>query len=366
MPSVTLVQLTKRYGTVFAVRRVSLEVREGEFVTLLGPSGCGKTTTLRCVAGFVQPDEGDVRVDGRSVLPLPPERRGMGLVFQNYALWPHMTVRENVAFGLRLRRLSSGDIARRVRRALELVRLSGLEDRYPRQLSGGQQQRVALARALAIEPSVLLLDEPLSNLDALLREEMRFELRELQRRLGITTIYVTHDQAEALVLSDRITLLRDGSLAQVGTPQEIYSRPADRFVAGFVGTASFLEGVIAEPLPDGSGCRVRTQDGFTIAVRGAPGPAGQKVTVVVRPEHVERVNGEPSPPTGETGRQDASSSNLFRVRVLQTAYVGNALECRLQLGSAILRARFPTHSPVAAGQEVMVRLASDKVVVLPE
>jgi len=239
---VDLIGVRKRYGRVVAVDGVSLSVREGEFFTLLGPSGCGKTTTLRLVAGFETPDQGEVRISGQGVNRLPPEGRPIGMVFQNYALFPNMTVFGNVAFPLRLRRLPERVVRRKVGELLEMVHLQGLEGRYPRELSGGQQQRVALARALAREPKVLLLDEPLSALDAKIREELRGELKRLQRETGLTALYVTHDQEEALALSDRIAVMREGRVEQLGTPREIYEAPANAFVARFVGTGTLVPG----------------------------------------------------------------------------------------------------------------------------
>jgi putative spermidine/putrescine transport system ATP-binding protein len=236
-----LCALTKRFGALTAVDAIDLSVAPGEFVTLLGPSGCGKTTTLNMIAGFIAPDAGGIRLQGRAVEALPPFRRDLGLVFQDYALFPHMTVAENVGFGLRMRRVPRGEMAQRVAEALELVQLSGLGERRPLQLSGGQRQRVALARALVIRPAMLLLDEPLSNLDLKLREEMRVEISALQRRLGIATVFVTHDQGEALTMSDRVAVMRQGHIEQIGTPGDIYERPATRFVAGFIGAANVID-----------------------------------------------------------------------------------------------------------------------------
>jgi ABC-type Fe3+/spermidine/putrescine transport system ATPase subunit len=235
-----LAGIEKRYGATAAVAGIDLEVRDGEFLTLLGPSGCGKTTTLGLIAGFFPPSAGEIFLNGRPVAGLPPFRRDIGVVFQDYALFPHMTAGENVAFGLKMRSLASGEISARVREALELVQLSGLENRRPLELSGGQRQRVALARALVIRPAVLLLDEPLSNLDLKLREEMRVEIAGLQRRLGITTVFVTHDQGEALVMSDRIAVMNAGRIEQLGRPSEVYERPATRFVAEFIGRMNFF------------------------------------------------------------------------------------------------------------------------------
>ncbi|CAH0161432.1 ABC transporter ATP-binding protein [Roseomonas sp. CECT 9278] len=241
MPEVALENLTRRYGAQLVVDRVNLLVAEGEFLCLLGPSGCGKTTTLQMVAGFVEPTLGTVRLAGRDVSQVPPARRGLGVVFQSYALFPHMSVAENVAFGLAMRRVPRAEAASRVADALAMVRLSGMEQRYPRQLSGGQQQRVALARALVIRPQALLLDEPLSNLDAKLRDEMQLELRRIHRDAGITAIMVTHDQGEAMALADRIAIMNAGVIEQVGPPEAVYDQPATAFVAGFLGRTNLLD-----------------------------------------------------------------------------------------------------------------------------
>ena len=239
-PALRLAGIAKRYGATVAVAALDLEVREGEFLTLLGPSGCGKTTTLGLIAGFFPPSAGEIFLKGRPVAGLPPFRRDIGVVFQDYALFPHMTAGENVAFGLRMRGLPKEEIQTRVNEALDLVQLRGLAHRRPLELSGGQRQRVALARALVIRPTVLLLDEPLSNLDLKLREEMRVEIAGLQRRLGITTVFVTHDQGEALVMSDRIAVMNAGRIEQLGTPSDVYERPATRFVAQFIGRMNFF------------------------------------------------------------------------------------------------------------------------------
>jgi len=241
--------LGRRFGATHAVQGVSLELRDGEFVSLLGPSGCGKTTTLRMIAGFIEPSEGRITMNGAVLSQpgrvVPPERRGMSMIFQSYAIWPNMTVGENVAFGLRVRKLAGAEVKRRVAAILGVVRLGHLIDRYPAELSGGQQQRVSLARAIVIEPEVLLLDEPLSNLDANLREEMRFEIRRLHDEFRITTVYVTHDQGEAMVTSDRIVVMNAGRIEQVDDPLSLYTKPRTRFVAGFVGRTNFLDGAIS-------------------------------------------------------------------------------------------------------------------------
>src|SRR6476661_752181 len=276
MAQLDIEKLTKRYGDFHAVRDVSLSVADGEFLVLVGPSGCGKTTTLRMVAGFIEPTSGHVKLAGADVTLLPPWKRNTGMVFQSYALFPHLTVAQNVAFGLEMRKLAKADIDRRVDEALALVRLSGFGARLPRQLSGGQQQRVALARALAIRPDVLLLDEPLSNLDAKLREEVRIEIRELQRQLGLTTVMVTHDQEEALTVADRLVVMADGEIRQIGNQRDLYERPADRFVAGFVGRSTFLDGRVTAPgeFESAGGLRLKCRPD------GALGPAA----LALRPE----------------------------------------------------------------------------------
>lgn len=247
LAGIRIINLVKKFGEVTAVDHINLDIKDGEFMTLLGPSGCGKTTTLRMIAGLEVPTDGEIYIGDRIVsspskgIFIPPEQRNIGMVFQNYAVWPHMTVFDNVAYPLKIRKLPKDEIEKRVMKALEMVRLKGFENRYPHQLSGGQQQRVALARALVMEPEVMLLDEPLSNLDAKLREEMRFEIKELQKKIGITIVYVTHDQAEAMAMSDRIAVMEKGKIHQIGTPWEIYKRPTDAFVAGFIGLANFLK-----------------------------------------------------------------------------------------------------------------------------
>jgi len=247
MVKVTLKNLTKKYGKVIAVDDISLEIKDGELFTFLGPSGCGKTTTLRLIAGFEMPDKGQILFNDTDVTYKKPYERNTAMVFQNYALWPHMTVYENIAYGLKVRKYPKEEIKRKVKDALELVKLEGLENRYPNQLSGGQQQRVALARALVVEPDVLLLDEPLSNLDAKLRIEMREEIKRIQKNLKITAIYVTHDQEEAMSMSDRLAVMNKGKVLQVGTPEEIYFYPKNLFVATFIGKSTIIEGKIIDP-----------------------------------------------------------------------------------------------------------------------
>ncbi|WP_108662892.1 ABC transporter ATP-binding protein [Acuticoccus kandeliae] len=268
--------VSKHYGEFYAARDVSLDVAEGEFLVLLGPSGCGKTTTLRMIAGFVEPSAGAIRIGNKDVTRLPPWKRNTGLVFQNYALFPHLTVAQNVAFGLEMRKVSKAEAASKVEDALRLVRLDHLGERLPRQLSGGQQQRVALARALVFRPDVLLLDEPLSNLDAKLRHEVRVEIRSLQQRLGITTVMVTHDQEEALTMADRLVVMNEGRVRQVGSQRDLYERPVDHFVAGFVGRSSFIRGEM-------HGDTLTTDGG--LAIRCERQIVG-KAEIALRPERV--------------------------------------------------------------------------------
>ena len=264
MSDVELRGVTKTFGRVRAMDAVDLEVRKGEFLSLLGPSGSGKTTTLRVIAGLVEPTAGEVLIGGRVMTQVPVHRRNLAMVFQNYALFPHLSVFENVAFGLEMRRMSRTEVTRRVADALALVRLPGFEARYPQQLSGGQRQRVALARAIVVQPSVLLLDEPLGALDKKLRESMQVELKALQRTLGVTTIFVTHDQEEALTLSDRVAVMNDGRIEQLDTPVEVYERPRTRFVSDFIGVSNFLEGEVTHG--DGPAVAVRTSQVRSVQV----------------------------------------------------------------------------------------------------
>src|SRR5471032_1851467 len=287
MAQLEIQNLGKRYGDFHAVRDVSLSVADGEFLVLLGPSGCGKTTTLRMIAGFIEPTAGQVKLGGADVTLLPPWKRNAGMVFQSYALFPHLTVAQNVAFGLEMRKLARADIELRVEEVLALVRLQGYGGRLPRQLSGGQQQRVALARALAVRPDVLLLDEPLSALDAKVRLQLREEIRHIQRETKVTTVLVTHDQEEALSISDRVAMMNGGKLLQVAAPSVIYRQPADAFVARFIGLAGILPG-IAE------GAAVRMSNGTILPADAAAGhQSGRSVEMFLRPEHVrlQRMNG---------------------------------------------------------------------------
>jgi spermidine/putrescine ABC transporter ATP-binding subunit len=302
--------VTKHFGEVVALRGVSLEVRRGEFMAFLGPSGCGKTTLLNLLAGFLEPDGGEILIRRRSMRGVEPFRRDVGMVFQNYALFPHMTVAENVTFGLAMRKVPRLERDARVREALSLVKLEALSDRYPSQLSGGQQQRVALARVLVIRPSVLLLDEPLGALDRQLREDMQVELRHLQQSVGITTIFVTHDQEEALTMSDRIAVFNHGEIQQVGAPSEVYERPATEFVATFIGISNMFEGLTVEAR--GDALVVRTADGVLTA-RGTAAP-GQRVKVVIRPEKIR------------LGREASSWATALKAKVQDVIYLGT--HCR--------------------------------------
>jgi iron(III) transport system ATP-binding protein len=293
MAGITIRGLSKSFGAgetdVAAVDDVSLDIKDNSFVTLLGPSGCGKTTTLRLIAGYIVPDKGAIEIDGRVLSSakgvVPPEARGMGMVFQNYAVWPHKTVFENVVFGLKLRKVPTAEARRRVAETLALVNLSGLEGRYPNELSGGQQQRVALARSLVVEPSILLLDEPLSNLDAKLRERMRVELKDLQRRTGITFVYVTHDQAEALALSDMVAVMNAGRLQQFGTPFEVYAHPENRMVADFMGLVNLVPGRL-RALNNGGGIIDVAGDLALDVARITGFAAGDSVDIAIRPENI--------------------------------------------------------------------------------
>jgi len=342
--------LERRFGEHRAVAGIDLAVAAGEFVTLLGPSGCGKTTTLRAIAGFVEPDAGAILFDGVDVTALAPERRDIGMVFQNYALFPHMTVRENLRFGLEMRRIGKAEAADRIGNVLEIVQLTGLEDRYPRQLSGGQQQRVALARGLVIEPRVLLLDEPLANLDAKLREEMRFFIRSLQKRVGITTVYVTHDQAEAMVISDRIVVMFNGRIRQVGDAMEIYAHPASREVADFIGLSNFIDGRIKARTEEGR-YAVATPLGDVWCRSALTLPVGNPATVVVRPESI-KLTREP-PPGGEV--------NCVAGTVRDRFYLGNITGYRVTCadGTVLQVQEEPWHAS-AVGDDVRCVFVADQ------
>ena len=335
MADLVVADLVKRFGLVTAVNNVSFHVKDGEFFSLLGPSGCGKSTTLAALAGLDRPTEGSILADGAVLFDhktnrfLPPEARNFGLVFQSYALWPHMTVEQNLAFPLKLRKMGAAQRRERIHETLDLVEMSEMADRYPHQLSGGQQQRVALARTLVYRPAVLLLDEPLSNLDAKLRDRARAWLSELQGRLKITTIYVTHDQTEALALSDRIAVMNKGEIVQLGTPHEIYERPTDPFVADFIGTSSFLHGSVGGAADD-TGEMVRIElngGGEVLATQPRPSAPGAAVTVAIRPENVQLLH---TAPAGVRG-------SLLPAAITSRSYGGARYTYLVQIGRHTIR-----------------------------
>ncbi|HTI53077.1 MAG TPA: ABC transporter ATP-binding protein [Verrucomicrobiae bacterium] len=339
---VTIQGVVKRFGVVTAVDAVDLTVADGELFTLLGPSGCGKTTLLRLLAGFYQPDGGTIRFGDRVVNGLAPYERRIGMVFQNYALWPHMTVADNIGYGLRLQRLPGEEVAARLREGLRKVNLAGFEARYPGQLSGGQQQRVALARALVLNPDILLLDEPLSNLDAKIRVQVRAEIRRLQRELAITTIYVTHDQEEALSLSDRVAVMRDGRVLQVGPPRELYERPRTRFVADFVGTNNLVPGEVESRAAGGTDMVVRTALGPLRAI--ASGAVSARCVLAVRPENVA------------LGSAAAGEGNRVAGRVSLVSYLGSTVRYDVETEAGlVLKADIRDawhHDPLPVGRPV--------------
>src|SRR5215475_3373545 len=346
MPGVTIKELSMRYGDVGAVNGLSLAVEPGELVALLGPSGCGKTTTLRLVAGFLTPQGGEIWVGDRCLSSpaavIPPERRRMAMIFQSYALWPHMTVAQNVAYGLRFKRnLVRADRDHRVKEILKVVQLGGFETRYPSQLSGGQQQRVAVARALVVEPEILLLDEPLSNLDANLREEMRFEIRRLHETFGITTLYVTHDQAEAMVISDRIAVLNAGRVAQVGPADDLYHRPRTRFVAEFIGRTNVMDGIATawDTVAHGA---------LRLRVAPAALQPGTRVTLSIRPHQVRLA----APAEGGDG------ANTFRGTVRRAAFLGDTVDYEVAIvgSDVVIRAAAAPTPRFEVGAAVSLRI----------
>ena len=345
---IELQNVTKRYGTLVANDGVNLQIRRGELLTLLGPSGCGKTTALRCITGHQRPDDGRVFIDGRDVTDVPTYRRELGMVFQNFALFPHMTVYQNVEFPLMIRSLGKGKRREMVLEALKLIRMEGLEERYPRQLSGGQQQRVGLARALVYRPKVLLLDEPLSNLDAKLREEMRFEIRELVSQLAMTAVYVTHDQGEALALSDRVAIMNAGRLQQVGTPREIYEQPANLFIAGFIGLSDFFEGQVVAVEGDRARVAIRSLE-LAVPVRASMA-SGQPVTLFIRPNDVELLD-----------ESAGAGENTFRGQVDKVTYLGDIVDYRVLLADDLeLRVQTDGRKLYSPGSAVQVRLPAER------
>jgi iron(III) transport system ATP-binding protein len=358
MPGVTIRGLTKRYGDVAAVLGLELRVEPGELVALLGPSGCGKTTTLRLVAGFLKPEAGEIWVGERCLSSpatvVPPERRRMAMIFQSYALWPHMTVDQNVAYGLRFTGAPKADRDRRVKDILKAVQLEGYGSRYPGELSGGQQQRVAVARALVVEPEILLLDEPLSNLDANLREEMRFEIRRLHETFAITTLYVTHDQAEAMVISDRVAVLQDGRVAQVGTAEELFERPRTRFVAEFIGKTNLIDG-------RAEGTATVARGGLRLRVASADLTPGAPVAVSIRPHQIKLQ------PRASAGATAAAETNALTGTVVRASYLGDGVDyqVRIEGSDVVLRVAGPAPPHVRLGESVSVSVAVSACVPLP-
>jgi iron(III) transport system ATP-binding protein len=353
---------TERGETVKAVRDVSFEVAEGQFFTLLGPSGCGKTTTLRSIAGLERPRSGEITLGGRVLhsadrkVFVAPSERNIGMVFQSYAIWPHMTVCENAAFPLEVgrRRLAGGEIRERVMQVLATVALDALADRDATRLSGGQQQRLALARALVMAPQLLLLDEPMSNLDAKLRHRMRFELKRIQRELGITTVYVTHDQSEALALSHAIAVMNEGRIVQIGSPRDVYERPRDRFVADFVGTTNLLEATVAAPAAEAVYYRVGTALGELRACSAEPLRNSQAVALSVRPEDVALYEQRPE---GENVCEGVVSAKVF---------LGDAVDFQVQVGDQLVLARSHPSLRTPVGDRIFLRLAPEKCIVIPD
>jgi iron(III) transport system ATP-binding protein len=347
------------HGEVEAVRDFSFQMRQGEFLTLLGPSGCGKTTTLRCVAGLENPDSGEVLINGTTVYSsrarvlVPTEKRDIGMVFQSYAIWPHMNVFENVAFPLKTgKRIKREEIQRRVGEALRLVQMEHLIDRPSTQLSGGQQQRVALARALVKRPRILLLDEPLSNLDAKLREDMRLEIKELAGKLGLSVLYVTHDQAEALAMSDRIFVMHNGRVLQEGTPLEIYKTPLNEFVAQFIGGANLLEGRLVSRSGDGGD--VETEHGKMECLLATELQAGDRVLISARPEEI-RIFKE-APPDG---------ANVYPGKIAKVTFLGDCVDCRISMNEKTLRAKLGPDLLYKEGEAVFVQLPVRKTLAIP-
>jgi iron(III) transport system ATP-binding protein len=352
-PKVSINHLYKSYGEETAVKDFNLDIAPGEFVTLLGPSGCGKTTTLRCVAGLERPEAGEIRIGTETVVApekdiyLFPEHRNIGMVFQSYAVWPHMTVFDNVAYGLRVRRASGAEIKRRTMNALELVGLDQQADRFATKLSGGQRQRVALARAIVYEPEVILFDEPLSNLDAKLREQMRDEIVRLQKEVGITSIFVTHDQSEALVMSDRVVVMDKAVIQQIGDPQDIYANPVNSFVANFIGVTSLLEGKLLSR--DGEVCDVEVpgangHDGLRIqAIGGEGAQAGDKLFLSLRPEDITLHLDKP---------EGTGHGNVVQGNVIDTIYLGSFLEGRVRVGEHEIGIQIDHYENLTPGQPV--------------
>ena len=366
MPTVQIQSLVKRFGKEVAVAGIDLSIEKGEFVTLLGPSGCGKTTTLRCIAGLEHPDEGEISISGELITSvekdifLNPEDRNLGMVFQSYAVWPHMTVFDNVAFGLKIRGVSRNEIKEKTDRALELVGLSNVADRYTTKLSGGQRQRVALARAIVYRPEVILFDEPLSNLDAKLREQMRIELVRLQQEVGITSIYVTHDQTEALVMSDRVVVMDKGIIQQIDNPERIYANPKNSFVANFIGVANLIEGEFlsnAGEFADGKFLFGKENVFFNLrALCKDSVSKGQRIILSVRPEDIRLFSD--APPEGTT--------NILEGEIVDTVYQGNLLDCQVKIGNNEIAVQMNHFEKLITGQKVFISFSPEHALFLAE
>lgn len=350
--------LSKAYGSQIAVDTMNLTINPGELISFLGPSGSGKTTTLMMVAGFVPSTKGEIFIADQPVARLPPQKRGLGMVFQNYALFPHLTVAENVAFPLKMRGISVAEREQRVTEALSMVKLVGFQDRYPRQLSGGQQQRVALARAIVFRPKALLMDEPLGALDKKLREHMQLEIKNIQERLGVTVIYVTHDQEEALTMSDRIVVMRDGRIEQVGTPVELYNDPATAFVADFIGQSNLIEGKIASR--EGNVFGLATSDGQLVyGTSDGAAPLSSPARLCVRPERVQLVSAQTA----------GTPKNGLKGRVEEVIYVGDATKLGVNCGAFSVTAKLQNKDrgqPFTTGDEVVVSWAAATAKILTE
>ena len=358
-PAIEVANLSIRYGQVTAVSDVSFSATPGQQLTLLGPSGCGKTSTLRAVAGLERPTGGTIRIagktmyDARAGVDIAAEQRGMSMVFQSYAIWPHMTVFENVAYGLRVRNIGGADLKAKVHHALDLVKMGPYADRNASQLSGGQQQRVALSRACAFSPAVLLFDEPLSNLDAKLRSEMRIELRELQRRLGVTSLYVTHDLEEALAMSDQIVVMRDGGIEQSGTPGEIYNYPRTAFVADFVGSANLVDGKVIADRSDRNFVAIRTDDGLVLVGARRGRDAGTTATFSLRTVHLQ---------LGSAPMEGAP--NEWPVTVSRAVFLGDMTQYHVAWGGRELIVRQTKEGEFVAGQAAFLRIAPEQCILL--
>lgn len=354
MVGVTLQNITKRFDNVVALERINLTINAGEFFFLLGPSGCGKTTLLRTLAGFYTPEGGQVHFGDRDVTLVPPHQRNTGMVFQNYALWPHMTVWKNVEYGLTMRNVNQHEKDQRVKRALEMVQMAEYAERSPNQLSGGQQQRVALARALVIEPGVVLMDEPLSNLDARLRLEMREHLQDLHKKLGVTIIYVTHDQKEALAMGNRIAVMQMGQVAQIGTPREVYTRPKTRFVADFIGEINLISGTVTNE----QDLQINTALGDMHGITDHTFAKGQRVLCAIRPEALEFLEGEPT-----------EQENVISGQVKHVIYLGEVEQYIVELvdGTQVKLVQYdPAEQRAASGDTVQMTFATQRVVILPD